>query len=56
LRFEISQDERLLEQMEIDQSNGLNITEADIAAITQRTENKKMKLDTFTSMMNAHEE
>lgn len=53
LQFEINQDEMLLNQMETDQRNGLNITEADIAAITQRTEIKKAKLETLKSMMNS---
>jgi hypothetical protein len=56
LKFEIGQDEKLLEQMENDQRSGLNITEADIAAITQRTENKKIKLEIFISKMNSRGE
>lgn len=56
LQFEISSDTKLIEQMEIDQKQGLNITDNDIAAIAQRTENKKYKLETYLLRRNTHKE
>jgi hypothetical protein len=56
LQFEISSDTKLIEQMETDQKQGLNITDNDIAAVTQRTENKKYKLEAYIMRRDAHKE